>query len=313
MSRSVRKSVLIRATPQRVWQHLVDPELLAGWLMANDFEPRVGARFRFTAAPKPPWNGELRCEVLECVPVRRLVYSWESDDLEGTTVVSLELTPEGEHTRLELVHEGAPSDDAATRHDDGWADHLALLRRQAEPPDDTEAETDWTRFRIHLLVDAPVAQLFEAWSTPAGWESFFIEMMQVRDARGHLGERTRTFESGDRYTIRWIHGPAFSGDIREVVPGRRVVFTFGEPVEVAVDVWALEDGRSVVRLEQFGMRDGLGPHLVHFANCRVWWGYFLVMLKARLEHELDLRDPVRTTAASLDFDFVPPGVEAARS
>jgi len=37
--------------PERVWRALVDPELLAAWLMPTDFAPVVGHRFTFRASP----------------------------------------------------------------------------------------------------------------------------------------------------------------------------------------------------------------------------------------------------------------------
>lgn len=48
----------------RVWRALVDPELLARWLMPNDFAPRVGHRFTFRTEPGPGFDGIVRCEVL---------------------------------------------------------------------------------------------------------------------------------------------------------------------------------------------------------------------------------------------------------
>ncbi|GIK11202.1 MAG: hypothetical protein BroJett001_32680 [Chloroflexota bacterium] len=37
-----------------VWRALVDRDLLAQWLMPNDFEPKIGHRFTFRTEPGPP-------------------------------------------------------------------------------------------------------------------------------------------------------------------------------------------------------------------------------------------------------------------
>lgn len=44
---TIRKEIFIEAPPERVWRHLEDPALLAGWLMRNDFRAEPGAGFHF--------------------------------------------------------------------------------------------------------------------------------------------------------------------------------------------------------------------------------------------------------------------------
>jgi uncharacterized protein YndB with AHSA1/START domain len=43
--------------PQAVWKALTDPKALSVWLMENDFQPRVGHRFRFRTKPRPGFDG----------------------------------------------------------------------------------------------------------------------------------------------------------------------------------------------------------------------------------------------------------------
>ncbi|MEM9381050.1 MAG: SRPBCC domain-containing protein [Planctomycetota bacterium] len=90
--------------PEHVWRALTEPELLARWLMPNDFEPRVGHRFTFRTDPGPGFDGIVRCEVLELVEPERLVLSWRGGPLD--TRVQFELRPEGASTRLIMEHTG---------------------------------------------------------------------------------------------------------------------------------------------------------------------------------------------------------------
>jgi uncharacterized protein YndB with AHSA1/START domain len=93
--------------PDRVWRALTDPAEMAQWLMANDFEPRVGHRFRFRAKPQPGWRGIVDGEVLEVDPPRRLSYSWTGDpSWKRPTRVTWTLVPSGGGTRLTLEHDG---------------------------------------------------------------------------------------------------------------------------------------------------------------------------------------------------------------
>jgi uncharacterized protein YndB with AHSA1/START domain len=51
--------------PEKVWRALTQAPLIEAWLMKNDFQPTVGHRFNFRAAPIHGWNGVADCEVLE--------------------------------------------------------------------------------------------------------------------------------------------------------------------------------------------------------------------------------------------------------
>jgi uncharacterized protein YndB with AHSA1/START domain len=53
--------------PQKIWRALTQAALIEQWLMKNDFEPVVGHRFNFRAAPIHGWNGVTDCEVLEII------------------------------------------------------------------------------------------------------------------------------------------------------------------------------------------------------------------------------------------------------
>jgi uncharacterized protein YndB with AHSA1/START domain len=87
-----------------VWRALVDPDLLAQWLMPNDFVPRVGHRFTFRTEPGPGFDGIVRCEVLELVEGERLVISWVGGPIDTRVSFALADTPAG--TRLSVEQSG---------------------------------------------------------------------------------------------------------------------------------------------------------------------------------------------------------------
>ena len=91
-------------SPEHVWRALTDPELLARWLLPNDFEARVGHHFTFRTDPGPGFDGIVRCEVLELVEPERLVLSWRGGPRD--TRVRVELRAEGDSTRLTMEHTG---------------------------------------------------------------------------------------------------------------------------------------------------------------------------------------------------------------
>lgn len=89
--------------PEKVWRALTQPHLIAEWLMANDFAPSIGHRFRLTA----DWGG-IDCEVVENEPYTRLVYTWVSSGLDSVVVWTL--TPTDAGTRLRMAQSGFRTD-----------------------------------------------------------------------------------------------------------------------------------------------------------------------------------------------------------
>jgi uncharacterized protein YndB with AHSA1/START domain len=132
---------LLPHAPETVWKLLTSAELIARWLMPNDFKPVGGHRFNFRTKPMGEWDGVIDCEVLEVVPNRKLVYSWKggSDRNPGygsklDTVVTWTLTPVGEATRLRLVHAGfrpGVNDSAYEAMRPGWRHVFERMRQVA--------------------------------------------------------------------------------------------------------------------------------------------------------------------------------------
>lgn len=119
--------------PSKLWRALTTPELMAQWLMPNNFEPVVGHRFTFHSRPvaQTGFSGQIDCQILDLVPQNRLRISWgDADDPDGaTTIVTWTLQPEGKGTRLFLEHTGFDLDDPAqqlarTIMNGGWRSHV---------------------------------------------------------------------------------------------------------------------------------------------------------------------------------------------
>lgn len=120
--------------PEKVWRALTQSELLADWMMPNDFQPVVGHRFKFTAQPAANWDGVVKCEVLEVSPHTRLSYRWGvGGDTPGAivSVVTLTLTPTGKGTHLRMEQSGFRPDQERNLQgaNYGWQRFLGGLER----------------------------------------------------------------------------------------------------------------------------------------------------------------------------------------
>ena len=112
-------------------------------MFPNDFEPRVEHRFTFRVPPNPQAGFEgmsVDCEVLECDPPHRLVFSWSAGELTDTRV-SFRLEAEGAGTRVSFEHAGFPNPSSGSQAFRGaaygWAKMLGQLPAIVENLDQT--------------------------------------------------------------------------------------------------------------------------------------------------------------------------------
>ena len=125
--------------PSKLWRALTTPELMAQWLMPNDFRPVIGHQFTFRSRPvaKTRFSGRIACQVLDLLPQKLLRISWGDADApdDPTTTVTWLLQPEGKGTRLFIEHAGFDPDDPTQQlareiMNGGWRSHV--LRQLSE-------------------------------------------------------------------------------------------------------------------------------------------------------------------------------------
>ncbi|MEV4571355.1 SRPBCC domain-containing protein [Nonomuraea sp. NPDC049419] len=133
---AIRLDQFLAHPPAKVWRALTEPELLARWLMPNDFKPEVGHRFTFTTTPKKAvgFDGVVHCEVLAIEPEKLLRLAWSDGRVDWT--VTWRLEPEGKGTRLFLDHEGFDPDDELQQMSrrimgGGWHRHFTTIEALA--------------------------------------------------------------------------------------------------------------------------------------------------------------------------------------
>ena len=118
------------APPERVYAHFTDPELMATWFCPN---PDLAFTASLDVRPGGEWRVEMGDWVVggsyvEVEPPSLLVFTfdWEHDD-DPPTTVTVEITAEGEVTRLVLAHEESGDDSG---HEEGWLLSVARLDQQ---------------------------------------------------------------------------------------------------------------------------------------------------------------------------------------
>jgi uncharacterized protein YndB with AHSA1/START domain len=311
----VEKEITVNAPRAIVWRFFEDPDLLAGWLMRNNFTGELQKEFQFLDKPSNDWDGIVNCKLVECNPPAKLAFTWDANNIGGETLVTIELIAQGDRTRIKLIHanfEYASRDIApiVERHAAGWQDHLRVLSIQIgeEMHGDQVApeNNDWTTFDLYVAIDAEPSVILSAWSTINGMESFFVQMMRITGPDGaELGPDARA-QPGDKYVWRWHNGRRIVGEYLQAETRNEVRFTFGDS-RVSVMALPYKTG-SLLRLRQYDIPDTEEARMHIYGNCRAAWVYFLTVLKTLLEHGIDGRDKTRETGASFSTYFNPTGL-----
>lgn len=126
---AVRREIAIAASPETIWEFLVDPEKATRWMgQTASFDARPGGEYRVEVV-----NEVAAGEFVELDPPHRLVWTWGwepggmSSLPSGSTTIEVELIPEGDGTLLRFTHSGLPDADATQKHAHGWDHYLERL------------------------------------------------------------------------------------------------------------------------------------------------------------------------------------------
>jgi uncharacterized protein YndB with AHSA1/START domain len=118
----------IAASPNTVFSFFSDVSRWLRWQgVEAEIEPEPGGVFRMNVRG----DGFASGTFLEVVPERRLVFTWGWEDESlgvppGSTVVEIELVPDGDGTLLRLTHRDLPPE-AIEIHRHGWEHYTSRL------------------------------------------------------------------------------------------------------------------------------------------------------------------------------------------
>ncbi len=118
---------IYKAPIEQVWDAITNNDAMNQWFFKlPEFRPEVGFEFEFGGGP-PERTYLHKCKVVEVIPQKKLAYSWCYDGYEGNSIVTIELSPEGNGTKLRLTHSELDTFGVNNNHDfdahnfaDGW-------------------------------------------------------------------------------------------------------------------------------------------------------------------------------------------------
>ncbi len=221
------RTVVIRATPETVFQFFTDSRRWAGWWGAGStIEARPGGKVYIRHA-----NGvESLGEVLEVRPPERIVFTYGfaagQPVAPGGSRVTIRLEPDEEGTRLHLRHEFAeagPRDE----HVQGWRFQLSLFGNVVanEAYADAANAVDTWFAAWSIADDTARAETFASIAAPGiGFRDRFSLLDGLADLAAHAGAAQR-FMPGIRLErqgpVRHCQGTVLAGWIAVASDGKQ--------------------------------------------------------------------------------------------
>ncbi|WP_300603076.1 SRPBCC domain-containing protein [Niabella sp.] len=94
------------APVEKVWLALTDKDQMKSWYFnIPDFRHEVGSSFEFYESEKKEFLH--RCTITEIVPLQKFQHTWtHPEQSKGISLLTWELFPEGDQTRVLLTHSG---------------------------------------------------------------------------------------------------------------------------------------------------------------------------------------------------------------
>jgi len=90
----------------RVWTALTDVNEMRQWYFdLKEFKPEIGFEFELVVEHEGNAYHHL-CKVTEVIPQKKIAYTWRYKGEPGDSLVTFELFPDGDKTRLKVTHTG---------------------------------------------------------------------------------------------------------------------------------------------------------------------------------------------------------------
>lgn len=149
----------------------------------------------------------------------------------------------------------------------------------------------WTKFKVTADYNASVRAVYEAWTTQAGLESWFLRDALFYTVAGRQRANDEFILKEDTYLWRW-HGYADSvfetGAILETNGSDYLKFTFSGGTVVSVNIGS-KYGLTIAELVQENIPVEEDPAKNLFIGCQTGWLFYMANLKSILEGGIDLR------------------------
>lgn len=124
--KTIKQTYLINAPLEKVWQALINPKIIDDW-GGGDAKMSEDEEFEFSL-----WSGDIHGKNIEVIKNEKLVQEWMAGKWDEYSKVTFTLSEMDGKTKIELLHENIP-DNEAGEIADGWTKYyLGSLKELLE-------------------------------------------------------------------------------------------------------------------------------------------------------------------------------------
>jgi hypothetical protein len=151
---------------------------------------------------------------------------------------------------------------------------------------------NWQSFVLKIPIQSSFKNIYHAWSTTAGLESWFLRKAAFTQPNGEPRDNNAAIEVNDKYEWLWHGWPdevVEKGTILAANGTDQVRFSFGKGGNVTVTI-KQELDQILVELVQDEIPDNEEGRTYYHIGCMKGWLFYLANLKSILEGGIDLRN-----------------------
>ncbi|MGZ3752508.1 MAG: SRPBCC family protein [Mucilaginibacter sp.] len=153
-------------------------------------------------------------------------------------------------------------------------------------------ENKWTKFTITADFNTDARSIYQAWTTSAGLESWFLRKANFYTIVGRLRASDESISKEDTYEWYW-HGfddsTVEKGEVLEVnsIDSLKFSFSGGSIVTVSIES---RNGLTILELTQDNIPEENDLSKSLYVQCQTGWTFYLANLKSIIEGGIDLRN-----------------------
>ncbi len=156
---------------------------------------------------------------------------------------------------------------------------------------------DWTTFDRKIRLKASEKDIYEAWMNIEILTKWFLRKITPLEVDSYP-----KLKEGDKVIWDW-HNCDFPQEVEilKSIEYTSANFTFGHGMEVHIDI-SRQDEFNVLHLKQVNIPTDEEGKFNYYAGCKTGWTFWLVNLRAFLDHGILLHDTTLGPREDL-FDF----------
>ena len=151
---------------------------------------------------------------------------------------------------------------------------------------------DWSRFSQKIYINSSLRNVYDAWTTRANLEGWFLRKAEFRGADGIIRPHDSQIQKGDTYEWLW-HGHPDStverGIVTEANGKDKFAFVFGKAGVVTIQLTDHVDVTEML-LTQDQIPTDEDSKVNYHIGCSTGWAFYEANIKSVLEGGLDLRN-----------------------